>query len=256
MSSGIYYNQSVTAEILNGMAKDLGNTSFNGFTTNKFGADELNNITKSLVSSGVLLSGNSCEATASDSNVVVKSGTIVFENGAKIEITESKMFSKTANKVIYALNNVYEGTASIVIGDEYPKTGTDYVKIASIDTGGNVIDERKFAVAKVNLTANPSNMYTTKELYIEKIPNGSSEHECHVDDVIVNHSFKYIHLEYLDTTDYRTKAVGNSDEVRISLEPDDGPTVFADLIFRISGSTVRMYIDEGMVYSKVKVTFM
>ena len=256
MSSGIYYNQTVTTGILNGIAKDLGNTSFNGFTTNKFGADGLNKITKSLVTSGVLLSGNACEPTVAGDSVVIKSGVIVFENGAKIEITEAKTFNKTPSNVIYALNNVSEGTASLVMSDDYPESGMDFVKIASIDENGAVNDERKFATARVSFTANPTNIYTSKELDVPYIGNASSETERYIDAVIVNHSFNYIRLEFIGSNYSETVAVGSSDEIRISLETKSTTTVTADLIFRISGSTVRIYVSAGLVWKNVKAIFM
>lgn len=168
MSSGIYYNQTVTTDILNGIAKDLGNTSFNGFTTSKFGADELNKITKSLVTSGVLLSDNACEPKAVGNSVVIQTGTIVFENGAKIQLAEAKTFDKTASKVIYALNNVSEGTASIVMSDDYPESGTDFVKLASIDANGAVNDERKFANVKVRY--NCTGVWSTTVTVTESVP--------------------------------------------------------------------------------------
>ena len=66
MSSGIFYNRQVSAADVNDLAKDLGNTSFNGFGTEKFGADELNGITKSLVGKGVLTSDNMCRPVVSE----------------------------------------------------------------------------------------------------------------------------------------------------------------------------------------------
>ena len=88
MADGIYYNAEVTSDDLNDLARDLGNTSFNGFGEEKFGADELNGITASLVSKGILTSESKCQPIISDGNVNIQPGTIVFQNGAKKAIKE------------------------------------------------------------------------------------------------------------------------------------------------------------------------
>lgn len=147
MSDGIYYNQEVTTETLNEIAIDLGATSFNGFTTNKFGADELNKITAELVGKGVLLSGEMCRPIVSNGLLYISSGTIVFSNGAKKILTESVNVPFEANTCIYALNDIAAGVCSIVSDTVFPSVG-DYVKLAKIDENNNVIDARDIAVGK------------------------------------------------------------------------------------------------------------
>lgn len=147
MSDGIYYNQEVTTDTLNEIAIDLGATSFNGFTTNKFGANELNQITAALVGKGVLLSGDMCRPVISDGLLYISSGTIVFENGAKKVLTEAVNVPLTASTCIYAFNDVAAGTCSIISAEAFPDAG-DYVKLASVDESGNVIDARDIAMGK------------------------------------------------------------------------------------------------------------
>lgn len=150
MSNGFYYRQEVTMEMINDIAKDLGNTSFNGFTTNKFGAGELNNITKSLVTKGVLTSGNACVPIVTNNKLYIQSGTIVFDNGAKKVLATSEEVEYLNNSVVYALNNVSAGTCSLVVANSFPETG-DYVKLATVDGGGNVTDVREIATSKMAL---------------------------------------------------------------------------------------------------------
>ncbi len=157
MSDGVYYNQEVTAQMLNDIAIDLGATTFNGFGVEKFGADELNNITKAIVSKGILKSYDECEPFLSDGMVYIKSGVIVFANGAKKAIAEPLAVECVAGSYIYALNDTAAGTASIIVGEE-PSEG-DFVNIASVSDAGALTDIRTFAVAKVELSALPSNMY-------------------------------------------------------------------------------------------------
>lgn len=136
--------------MINDIAKDLGNTSFNGFTTNKFGAGELNNITKSLVTKGVLTSGNACVPIVVDGKLYIQLGTIVFDNGAKKVLATSEEVEYLNNSVVYALNNVSAGTCSLVVSNSFPETG-DYVKLATVDGSGNVTDIREIATSKMAL---------------------------------------------------------------------------------------------------------
>lgn len=148
MADGIYYNQEVTAEMLNGIALDLGSTSFNGFGTDKFGADELNKITADLVSAGILLVGNQCKVIRTeDGDVVLQDGIIVFANGAKKVVSEPLILDVGNDMVIYAYNNVAAGICTIESAEQYPTDG-DYIKLATIKTDGTVVDNRSFSIAK------------------------------------------------------------------------------------------------------------
>lgn len=147
MSDGIMDNQTVTTDDLNAIAIDLGATSFNGFTTNKFGAAELNKITQALVSKGVLLTGNQCKPTLSltDGKVYIQPGTIVFNSGARKTITEAVGIEKTAGTHIYAYTDGI--TAYITAAAELPASG-DYVRLAAVDASGKLTDSREFAKGK------------------------------------------------------------------------------------------------------------
>ncbi|MBQ7794726.1 MAG: hypothetical protein IJ366_09465, partial [Clostridia bacterium] len=159
MPDGIYYNQEVTAEMLNGIAHDLGNTSFNGFGTEKFGADALNDITKDLVSAGVLLTGNKCRVIRSteDNSIILQDGVIVFNNGAKKVIGSPLTIDADNSTVIYALNNQTAGTCTIEVAEEYPTEG-DIVKLCSVNADGTLKDDRAIAQAKMSLNAGNTQM--------------------------------------------------------------------------------------------------
>lgn len=160
MAQGIYYNQEVTAEMLNGIAADLGHTSFNGFGTDKFGADALNNITKDLVGAGVLLVGNKCRVVKdSDGNIILQDGIIVFENGAKMEIAEPITIDADNGTVIYALNDTTEGKCTIEVAESYPTEG-DFAKLCTVGSDGTLNDNRTIAKAKMELNAG-----NTQEIY-------------------------------------------------------------------------------------------
>lgn len=169
MADSILYNQEVTAEMLNDIAIDLGNTSFNGFGEEKFGADKLNEITSSLVSKGVLTSDNQCKPIVNGNYVSIQTGTIVFGNGAKKKITEVVNVEKKKGTYIYALNNVSAGICKITVSETDPATDAtlsedDYVAIAKISSGGSLTDKREFSAAKVKMPV--ANQYTEHEFSI------------------------------------------------------------------------------------------
>ncbi len=159
MATEFYVNQETTATLINDVAVDLGATTFNKFGSTKFGVTELNAITKELVGKGVTGSGYLCRpyvysATGSDDSLYISSGTIIFEDGSKITLESSKVIGKIKdlkNKKVFAYSDVNAGKAYIKADSAYP--ASQYVKIAAIDSSGNVSDVREYATAKVNLPA-------------------------------------------------------------------------------------------------------
>lgn len=179
MSSGIFYNQSVTANDLNEIASDLGATSFNGFGTEKFGASELNNITKDLVGKGYLNVKNKCKPTVSadGSKIIVQSGIVVFENGAKKVIENTLEISFGVGRKYYFLNEISSGLCRLWwTSADYPSEG-DYVPLCEVTSDGTLIDKRVFSVAKVNLGAVENNktldMEYTFDIYKDKAISGT-----------------------------------------------------------------------------------
>lgn len=178
MSSGIFYNQSVTANDLNEIASDLGAASFNGFGTEKFGAAELNNITKDLVGKGYLNVKNKCKPTVSaDGKLTIQSGIIVFSDGAKMVFDEPRTYSFDARgRVIYFKHDIANGMITINYQTSYP-ANDDYVPLCEVTSDGTLIDKRVFSVAKVNLGAVERNKTADMEITLNidnnKSPCGS-----------------------------------------------------------------------------------
>lgn len=178
MSSGIFYNQSVTANDLNEIASDLGADEFNGFGTEKFGAAELNNITKDLVGKGYLNVKNKCKPTVSaDGKLTIQSGIIVFSDGAKKVFDEPRTYSFDARgRVIYFKHDIANGMITINYQTSYP-ANDDYVPLCEVTSDGTLIDKRVFSVAKVNLGAVERNKTADMEITLNidnnKSPCGS-----------------------------------------------------------------------------------
>lgn len=163
-------NQEVTTDTLNNIAIDLGATTFNGFTTNKFGVDELNNITKSLVSKGVTQGSNKCKPYLSGSDLYISTGTIIFDTGAKIRITSPQQVTAQVSTYIYALNDTSRNIAEIVVSETKPTTG-DFVLLAYLDENSKLTDMREWSRSNVLLT---SNQPLTKSISMEKTETGAS----------------------------------------------------------------------------------
>lgn len=178
MGDGIFYNQSVTSADLNDIAIDLGHSSFNGFGTEKFGAAELNKITRDLVGKGYLKVGNMCKPSVSSSGALtVQDGIVVFSDGAKRVFKSPVTFSSDCRgKVIYFKNETANGRALIYYHTSYPADG-DYVPLCEVQADGTVIDKRVLAVAKVQLNAAEKNrtedMEVTLNIDNDKSPCGT-----------------------------------------------------------------------------------
>lgn len=148
-------NQEVTTETLNNIAIDLGATTFNGFPENKFGVDELNNITKTLVSKGITQGANRCKPYLSGSDLYINTGTIIFATGAKIRITSPQKVTAEAGTYIYALNDTSRNIAEITVSETKPTTG-DFVMLAYLDADSTLTDMREWAQSNVLLSSNQS----------------------------------------------------------------------------------------------------
>lgn len=194
----ILYNQEVTADILNNIAVDLGNTSFNGFGEEKFGADELNNITASLVSAGILMSGERCKAIISNENIIIQPGIIVFANGAKKKITEAVSFPVQSDTYIYALNKVSAVTCELVMSVTNPNTdegvkSLDFVPICAVDSEKKIIDMRTFSSAKVTIPT--ENQYHEVEVEVYFIAAEANVVRATID---TGHPYRYVITEKVD----------------------------------------------------------
>ena len=154
MSDSILDNQGVTAEILNDIAIDLGATSFNEFGEEKFGADALNSITSALVGKGILNTVNRCVPILSGSTLIISTGIIVFESGAKKKIDETFTIMVQNGSCVYALNDKITNTCNIVASKSEPTEG-DYVMIAEIDDDGNLHDRRTLSKANFETYTKP-----------------------------------------------------------------------------------------------------
>lgn len=130
-----YYNQSVTAAALNGVAVDLGKTDFAVFEDGvPYTVDRLNAITGDLVSKGVLCDGVGCEVSYADGKLKVCPGVIVFDGGAKIRVPSDGVLLNLIGGTSYvcAVMNSSDFSAEIRNTAFLPDDDTNYVLLATV----------------------------------------------------------------------------------------------------------------------------
>ena len=173
--SGFLYGQAVTAEELNGIVIDLGNTDFSAFTNNTpYAVNKLNEITCALVSKGILSSGNKCEVTVDIENqkIIIADGIIVFSSGAKKKITNNLEIDFTVGNAyyVYALNDEANNTCKIVLSEGAPDVSSDHVKLAEISADGSLTDKRVLAKAKCEIFTEGNSYVITQQVGKDDLP--------------------------------------------------------------------------------------
>lgn len=193
--SEIAYSEEVNAEMLNNIAVDLGKTDFSVFENEvPYAVTKLNDITSNLVTAGILMSGSMCEPILNEQTLYIQPGIIVFNNGAKIRITQAVVVEPVNNTYIYALNEQTTNAAQIITSEDEPTTG-DYVPICYIDADGVLTDKRIFSSAKVTIPT--MNQYYEQEFELSF--NSDVETESYVRATVdVGHPFKYVMSDSLD----------------------------------------------------------
>lgn len=154
MNEEFLYNETVTAQNLNDIAKDLGLALYTEFPKDppQSAVSALNQITADLTAAGILSEGNCMKVYRGDTAVSVSSGVCVFENGAKARISdmESVGIIPGCANYIYLKNNTQSNRITLECSAEEPKTG-DFVMLAVISEDGEVFDRRKFSRSKTYL---------------------------------------------------------------------------------------------------------
>lgn len=155
------YDEMVTAQSLNEIAVDLGAGDFSTFTNNTpYAVGKLNEITKTLVGSGISSSLNKFKITVSEDNIVIGTGIAFFESGKKFKLTAPITLPFQAGE-LYLYEKLSTGVVSINIG-ELP--ADNYVHLATIKEDATFVDRRMTARAKVLLPTEGSS-FSFKESY-------------------------------------------------------------------------------------------
>lgn len=157
-------NQILTADDLNNIAIDLGATTFSNFKDSKsYVIAEINNITKDLVTKGILKMQNECKCAINDNAVTVDTGVAVFSDGCKIRIEEPQTIQLSSEELTYIFVEHDNELDRVTLTSDTQLPTNDYVLLATAEDG-TIIDKRSFSVAKVNLTAEEKSYMTTLEI--------------------------------------------------------------------------------------------
>lgn len=142
------YDEMVTAQSLNEIAVDLGAGDFSAFEDGTpYAVGKLNEITQSLVGSGISSALNKFEITVSQDSIVVGTGIAFFASGKKLKLTVPVTLPFQAGE-LYLYEKLSTGAVSINVG-ELP--ADNYVHLATINEDATFIDRRMIAKAKVEL---------------------------------------------------------------------------------------------------------
>ena len=188
-------DQVVTAQDLNNIAVDLGYADYSHFpeTPPQSAVSALNQITKDLVTDGILQTGNNCAVSLSSGKARIDTGVIVFDSGAKKRIEEAVLIDlmSSGTSCIYALNDTVNNAIKIVCAAEFQTSG-DFIKLAKIENS-TVTDMRQFATAKVAF-ATPA---VTQSIGDVELPSNvsSQDYVLIATKTIASESFTYLLCE-------------------------------------------------------------
>lgn len=148
--SGFNDNQLIGVDDLNEITKRLVYSGIENVLTDdgSLCVTDLNGITTALVTDGVVPETvNTLKVTKSGTTYTIAPGLCFFSDGSFIEITSNEKLSfNGSDGYVYLFNDIALGEKKPMVTSAYP-TG-DFVMLAQI-TNGTVIDKRKYAKGKV-----------------------------------------------------------------------------------------------------------
>lgn len=223
--NSIMDNQALTADILNDIVIDLGVTNFSTFTgLNQFGADELNEITKALVTNGILYYGNQCAPSwnASEQTLTINTGVMVFNSGQKKKIKDSPVTISNISpgSYIYAHNNIANNTCEIIASYSLPTdTNADYLEIAYIDSNNRMTDRRSFAKTNMPYNNQTGRNYTySREFTLDFPPYGKAVELEPITLQWNGYNIIYCKYQYNDSGTYHERAVKIDENISSDLQ--------------------------------------
>ena len=223
--NSIMDNQALTADILNDIVIDLGVTNFSTFTgLNQFGADELNEITKALVTNGILYYGNQCAPSwnASEQTLTINTGVMVFNSGQKKKIKDDPVTISNISpgSYIYAHNNIANNTCEIIASYSLPTdTNADYLEIAYIDSNNRMTDRRSFAKTNMPYNNQTGRNYTYSREFTLDFPAQSKAVELEPIELQWNgYNIIYCKYQYNNSGTYHERAVKIDESTEAELQ--------------------------------------
>ncbi len=130
---------------------------------------DLNSAIAQMIGGGVQFMDTSCLVVNDGGTYKISAGACFMNDGSQIVFDEDGYgINHTPNKYeyVYLERDVLHNRINVVVSEESGGEGT--VPLAEIDYYGTVFDRRRFAKAKISLTAEPQNIGVTKNITREQ----------------------------------------------------------------------------------------
>ena len=160
MDNDIYTAQDVNDTISNIISGGISN-----YPIGSNAISDLNSAIAELTQQGVQFMGTSCLVVNDGGTYKISEGACFMNDGSQIAFDEDGYeITHTPNRYeyVYLERDVLHNTINVVVSEE--SGGVDTVPIAEITANGAVLDRRRFAKAKISLTAEPQNIGITKHI--------------------------------------------------------------------------------------------
>ena len=126
---------------------------------------DLNSAIAQMIGGGVQFMDTSCLVVNDGGTYKISAGACFMNDGSQIVFDEDGYgINHTPNKYeyVYLERDVLHNRINVVVSEESGNEGT--VPLAEIKQDGTILDRRRFAKAKISLTAEPQNIGVTKHI--------------------------------------------------------------------------------------------
>ncbi len=203
-------NQTYGAEDINEITKNLVGSGVAPFPTKEsYLLSELNYLTEALVESGTSLNG--CKCSISGNVITVDTGIMYFDSGVRLTVDDEKYsLSVPINTAgyIFGYYSPAEQLAGINFATELPRTG-EYVLLAELSADGKITDRRTIARSKIaslgaNVTVDTQfNMLEEPIVLSKDIYDRYTIIVAELTDVdLSKFNYAFIKWEYVSTNEY------------------------------------------------------
>lgn len=160
MDNGIY-----TAQDVNDTISGIISGGISNYPLGIDAISDINSAIAELTQQGVQFMGTSCLVVNNGGTYKISAGSCFMNDGSQIVFdADGYQISHTPNvyEYVYLERDVLHNTINVVVSGEGGSEGT--VPLAEIKADGTVLDRRRFAKAKISLTAEPQNIGITKHI--------------------------------------------------------------------------------------------
>lgn len=208
-------NVSIRAEDLNSIASGIGESTVvsQNFSDNvSYAINKLNSIRSDILNPGII-SGMEC--SCADGVISISTGTAVFKNGMRIEITETETFTALSGGSTYVYLYASESfNCALPIITDSEKSSDAYIPVALVDEYGSVSDTRLFSTSKIPLSSGSA--VQQADIVYDIVSNGGSLISNNRKTHTINLKDKYFSYVIFDVLINGLKDSGSSTSKKIN----------------------------------------